>query len=87
AAIYPDGWQAASAMRPKAQQDKRAAMTTGMNYVAYQKTDYDTLVDSPVFAGKYFQSHALGRRVHLNIVADDGKFLKPAKSHIAAHSK
>ncbi|HEY9091418.1 peptidase M61 [Parasphingorhabdus sp.] len=87
AAIYPDGWQAASAMRPKAQQDKRAAMTPGMNYVAYQKTDYDTLVDSPVFAGKYFQSHALGRRVHLNIVADDGKFLKPAKSHIAAHSK
>ena len=83
AAIYPDGWQAASAMRPKKQQDN----ITNINRVAYQKTDYDTLVDSPVFAGKYFQSHRLSPRVHLNIVADDGRYLKPAKSHIATHRK
>ncbi|MGI9362962.1 MAG: M61 family metallopeptidase [Parasphingorhabdus sp.] len=87
AAIYPEGWQAASAMRPRAKQDKPADISADLNYVAYQKTDYDTLVDSPVFAGKYFQSHALGRHVHLNIFADDGKFLKPTKSHIATHSK
>lgn len=82
-AIYPDGWQAASAMRPKAKQEQSA----NLNQVAYQKTDYDTLVDSPVFAGKYFQTYALGRRVHLNIVADDGKYLKPTKSQIATHRK
>ena len=87
AAIYPEGWQAASAMRPRAKQDKPADISADLNYVAYQKTDYDTLVDSPVFAGKYFQGHALGRHVHLNIFADDGKFLKPTKSHIATHSK
>src|SRR5690554_1358247 len=65
----------------------QSKISADLNYVAYQKTDYDTLVDSPVFAGKYFQSHALGRHVHLNIFADDGKFLKPTKSHIATHSK
>ncbi|MEW4468629.1 peptidase M61 [Parasphingorhabdus sp. JC815] len=83
AAIYPDGWRSASAMRPKAQQEKPAST----NYVAYQKTDYDTLVDSPVFAGKYFESHRLSPRAHLNIVADDDKYLRPSKSHIATHGK
>ncbi len=82
-AIYPAGWRAASAMRPKPKQER----TDNLNRVTYQKTDYDTLVDSPVFAGKHFQTHRLSRRAHLNIVADDGKYLKPAKSHIAKHSK
>ncbi len=77
-AIYPDGWQAASALRPKS--------TTG-NTIVYKKTDYDTLVDSPVFAGQYFQSLPLTSRVHLNIVADDAKFLKPEKDQLAVHSK
>jgi predicted metalloprotease with PDZ domain len=77
-AIYPDGWQAASALRPKS--------TTG-NTIVYEKTDYDTLVDSPVFAGQYFQTIPLTSRAHLNIVADDAKFLKPEKDQIALHSK
>jgi len=77
-AIYPDGWQAASALRPKS--------ITGSTIV-YQKTDYDTLVDSPVFAGEHFQTHQLTSRVHLNIVADDAKFLKPKKDQIAPHIK
>ena len=76
-AIYPDGWQAASALRPKS--------TTG-NTIVYEKTDYDTLVDSPVFAGQYFQTYQLTSRAHLNIVADDAKFLQPSKAQIAPHS-
>ena len=75
-ALYPDGWQAASALRPK---------STSGNSVVYEKTDYDTLVDSPVFAGQYFQTIALTSRVHLNIVADDAKFLQPSKTQIAPH--
>jgi len=75
-AIYPDGWQAASALRPK---------STSGNSVVYEKTDYDTLVDSPVFAGLNFQTIALTSRVHLNIVADDAKFLQPSKTQIAPH--
>ncbi len=76
-AIYPDGWQAASALRPKS--------TTG-NTIVYEKTDYDTLVDSPVFAGQYFQTYSLSNRVHLNIVADDAKFLRPTKEQLAPHA-
>jgi len=75
-AIYPDGWQAASALRPK---------STSGNSIVYEKTDYDTLVDSPVFAGLNFQTIALTSRVHLNMVADDAKFLQPSKTQIAPH--
>ncbi|MEH6757058.1 MAG: peptidase M61 [Parasphingorhabdus sp.] len=82
-AIYPAGWKAASAIQPKAGQGHSA----GINRLVYEETDYDTLVDSPVFAGKYFQTHRLSRRVYLNIVADDAKYLKPTKSQIAQHGK
>ncbi|MEO9599300.1 peptidase M61 [Parasphingorhabdus sp.] len=75
-AIYPDGWRAATALRPESQ--------TGST-INYEKTDYDTLVDSPVFAGRYFQTHALTNRVNLNIVADEAKFLKSKKAHINLH--
>ena len=75
-ATYPDGWQAASALRPK---------STSGSTIVYEKTDYDTLVDSPVFAGQNFQTIALTSRVHLNIVADDAKFLKPSSKQIAPH--
>ncbi|MEH6789769.1 M61 family metallopeptidase [Parasphingorhabdus sp.] len=75
-AIYPDGWQAASALRPQ---------TTSGSTVVYEKTDYDTLVDSPVFAGQHFQTHKLTGRVHLNMVADDAKYLQPSEEQIARH--
>ena len=75
-AVYPADWQAASALRPKS--------TTG-NTVVYEKTDYDTLVDSPVFAGQFFETYPLTNRTHLNIVADDAKFLRPTKEQIAPH--
>ncbi|MEP2990817.1 MAG: peptidase M61 [Parasphingorhabdus sp.] len=77
-AIYPDGWQAATSLRP--------SNLEGSTYV-YKTTDYDTLVDSPVFAGRHFQRHKLSNRVTLNIVADDAKFLKPKKDHLAKHRK
>jgi len=77
-AIYPNGWQAAASLR--------AEKREGSSYF-YKTTDYDTLVDSPVFAGQHFQTHKLSSRVHLNIVADDAKFLKPKKDHLTKHRK
>ncbi|MEP3225337.1 MAG: peptidase M61 [Parasphingorhabdus sp.] len=77
-AIYPNGWQAATSLR--------ATKREGSSFF-YKTVDYDTLVDSPVFAGKFFQTYRLSRRAHLNIVADDAKYLKPTKSQIAKHSK
>ena len=75
---YPTGWKAATALRP--------AKTNG-DSVEYQTVDYQTLVDSPVFAGKYFRSEPLGGNVTLNIVADAAKYLVIKPEQLAAHSR
>ena len=67
---YPAGWQAATALRPV------AGTVPGPNHVTYQTVSYETLQDSPVFAGKYFRKDHLGHGVTLNTVADDPKELK-----------
>ena len=67
---YPAGWQAATALRPV------AGAVPGPNHVTYQTASYETLQDSPVFAGKYFRKDDLGHGVTLNTVADDPKELK-----------
>ncbi len=77
-AIYPAGWKAATALR--------AASATGET-IRYQKTDYETLVDSPVFAGKNFASWPLGHGVTLNVVADDAKHLVAKPEQIDMHRK
>ena len=75
---YPAGWQAATALRP--------ASASGAT-VTYQTTDYDTLVDSPVFAGRHFKSVALSPKVTLNIVADEAEDLNYTPAQIEAHKK
>jgi len=74
---YPDGWQAFSALRG----------TQSGNVVSYEATDYETLIDSPVFAGKYSTSADLGNGVALDIVADDPKELVHSEEQLAIHRK
>ncbi len=73
---WPAGWKAATALRP--------ASTAG-DTITYQTVDYETLVDSPVFAGKHFRAEPMGHNVMLNIVADEAKELAAKPEHIAAH--
>ena len=80
-AIYPDGWTAATALRPD-----RKAGAAATNRVDYQLTDYDTLVDSPVFAGAHFKRHPLTSRVTLNVVADQPEHLDADRDHIRKHA-
>lgn len=75
---YPAGWQAATALRP--------ASKSG-DTVTYQTVDYETLVDSPVFAGKYFKAVDLGQNVTLNMVADQPKNLEYTPEQMAKHKK
>ncbi|MCF8709526.1 M61 family metallopeptidase [Rhizorhapis sp. SPR117] len=75
---YPAGWQAATALR--------SAGTSGMT-TTYEATDYDTLVDSPVFAGKYFRRIDLSPKVRLNIVADEARFLAATPEQIEVHKR
>ena len=72
---YPDGWTAASGL---------PATREGAIY-RYEKTDYETLVDSPVFAGRYFREWKLSDRVDLNVVADTPEELAASEDQIAKH--
>lgn len=76
---WPAGWKAATALRP--------ASTSGGGTVTYKTVDYETLVDSPVFAGKHFRSDDLGQTVTLNIVADDAKYLAATPAQIDTHKR
>ncbi|MFZ4746624.1 MAG: M61 family metallopeptidase [Sphingomonas sp.] len=73
---YPNGWQAATALRPTA--------TTG-NTITYGTVSYEVLVDSPVFAGKYLRKDDLGQGVMLNTVADSAKELVVSDEVLAKH--
>ena len=73
---YPAGWKAGTALRPAA---------TNGSTVRYQSVDYETFVDSPIFAGKYFRADDLGSGVTLNIVADDAKNLVIKPVELDAH--
>jgi len=67
-AKYPDGWSAASALNAK---------VTGSTY-AYEPTNYEILLDSPMLAGRYYKKWPLSERVNLNVFADTQKELDSA---------
>lgn len=73
----PEGWAAATALRG----------TTSGNVVNYGETDYQTLVDSPIFAGLYTRKIDLGHAVSLDLFADDPAELKATPAQIAVHKK
>ena len=75
---WPAGWKAATALRPT---------TMNGSTTKYQVVDYETLIDSPVFAGRNFSAVDLGRNVTLNMVADDAKYLAATPSQIEVHRK
>jgi len=72
---YPEGWTAVSGLPARKQ---------GAAYV-YDKTDYETLIDSPVFAGRNYREFKLSDRVDLNVFADDAKELEAKPEQIEAH--
>jgi predicted metalloprotease with PDZ domain len=77
----PAGWTAASALRGT------VTNTAASSTVAYQETDYETLVDSPLFAGRYVRAIDLGHDVTLNLFADEPEELIAKPEQIAAHKK
>ena len=73
----PAGWKAATALRPTA--------TSSDNRITFGEVAYDTLIDSPVFAGKYFRADDLGHGITLNTVADAPKELVVPAAVLAKH--
>ncbi len=74
----PAGWQAGTALRPA---------STSANSIQYQTVSYETLVDSPVFAGRNFRREELGQNVFLNIVADNAADLAATPEQIDANKR
>jgi predicted metalloprotease with PDZ domain len=78
----PEGWEFAGALDVETRQ--RAA-------VRFKPTTLDMLVDSPLFAGRYFKSLDLdpGARnpVRLNVFADSAEMLDVRPQQLAAHRK
>lgn len=72
----PEGWQAAGALD--------GAQMSG-NTVTYGETDYETLVDSPLFAGAHHRSWDLGSNVRLQAFGDEAANLDATDEAVAAH--
>jgi predicted metalloprotease with PDZ domain len=73
---YPEGWKAATAL-DVATQDGAT--------VRYQPVSYETLVDSPVFAGAHTRTESLAPGVRLNIVADRPDQLAATEEQLVLH--
>lgn len=79
-ARYPQGWEAASAL---------SVASRDGDTVNYAPTNLEILVDSPVFAGRYYRAFDLApagtRPVRLNVFADRAKDLDAKPEHIEQH--
>lgn len=76
----PQGWTAAVALD---------GLKAAGNQLSWAETSYEVLVDSPIFAGKYFQKWDIGepgrQNVTLNVVADKPEQLAAKPEYIALH--
>ena len=75
--ILPAGFTGVSAIDGEPRQGR----------VAYVETDYETMVDSPMFAGRHFRAWDLGNNVDLNVVADRAADLEASADQILAHRR
>lgn len=76
----PTGWKAATAL----EEQSRVG-----DVVTYKPVNFEVLVDSPMFAGRYSKVIDLdpGAKVpvRLNVFADDAKYLEAKPDHVEAH--
>ena len=70
----PEGWQVFTALD---------GQTRTGGTVRWAPTDYETLVDSPIFAGKYAKQWTFGDDLRLDAVADAPKYLQIAPRNLA----
>ena len=76
----PDGWQLATAL---------VTSSSNGGITAFKPVSIDTLIDSPILAGRYFKRFDLdpsgATPVHLDIVADRPELLEVKPEQIEAH--
>jgi predicted metalloprotease with PDZ domain len=72
---FPEGWTVFTALDGQ----------RGSGTVTWAATDYETLVDSPVFAGEHAKRWDLGKDVYLDAVADAPKYLALKDEHLQTY--
>ena len=70
----PKGWTAATALD---------GQVVSGDTVRWAETDYEALVDSPIFAGTHFRKWDIGNKVTLNVVADEPELLALEPANLA----
>ncbi len=77
-ARFPQGWTQATALEPQAHAGE---------FTSYQRVSLETLIDSPVYAGRYATTIDLdpATRVRLDVFADRPELLEARPEVIAAH--
>lgn len=75
---YPAGWTAATSLDVESRRGNR---------IVYRTVPYETLVDSPVFAGRYSRRERIGDAVNLNLFADHPADLEATEEQLAAHRR
>ncbi len=77
-AKFPQGWTQATALEPQAHTGDRTS---------YERASLETLIDSPVYAGRYATTIDLdpATRVRLDVFADRPELLEARPEVIAAH--
>jgi predicted metalloprotease with PDZ domain len=75
---YPAGWTAATSLDVASRSGSR---------ISYRAVPYETLVDSPVFAGRNYRREELGNNMNLNIFADEPGDLAATPEQIAVHRR
>ncbi|MES2494924.1 MAG: peptidase M61 [Pseudomonadota bacterium] len=78
-AILPAGWGYGTALEPIG--------TTAPGTVRFRPVSFETLVDSPMLAGRHFRQVQLSPKVRLTIAADDAGELQASDVQIQAHRK
>ncbi len=72
--MLPPGWSAATALD---------GQSVSGNVASWAETDFETLVDSPLFAGINFRKWDIGHGVSLDVVADRPELLGASDANIA----
>jgi predicted metalloprotease with PDZ domain len=79
---FPDGWKFASALEPAGE---------AQGVTTFKPVDFDTLVDSPMIAGRYYKQVDLDpggpARVNLDIIADRPELLDASPDQIERHKE
>lgn len=73
----PKGWTAATALKQEQDGDT----------VRFEETDYETLMDTPLFAGRHSRDFELAPDIKLSVFSENPDELKPSEQQLVLHRR